>query len=679
MGGKGSDFISLDDLKDARDTVIHWPNKVKEIVDGYKNKTTIPHGVQKDGIQNSWDARKHKKGHGWSAEFEIIEGDGINYLAITDRGTHGLTGRVLEPEELEEDLPSHERWGRFENVAFTKDISEGALGSRGRGKFIFVGASYKNTLLYDTLKDDGTYRFGFRTISVTRSPIKAYDEEEGRDKLVEITKGSIKPLSEVGTRVIIVDPDNELISSIESGEFLRYIGETWWEIIKKRGARILVKYSGKEFQAKVPSEFEFPEKDSDEYKVWKVENLELPFSYSAKTKHAELGYSKTDILKLHIVCNKKGPVPKDVRGVSIQRGGMKICTVENRSLPDELSDSIYGYVTLDSDLEKLILEDEGPEHYSFDYKRGALAAGHVKRFIEDEIGKFAKAKLGWKSDAREIRRKQQRNAERRAIIAINRLAKELGFTGIGKGVRKSKDGKRGKNKEVRISMPVFVFPRKDDLRVNYDETLNNISATVVNDADSQMNVRFKMYLRYYDRVIKDYAESDMSVDAEGKSAQMGPFSETFSEEAFPDVGRYTVVARIVSLMDDDKGTILDEKVQSFYLEEDPPSKGLFENCEPIEYPDHAQEQMGEAVPGDRGGYILQYNVKHPAEKAVENTEDELAEYLFRIMAFELCRLDVLQDDSVLFDKRDKENSDDLLKKTLENIGGMLHRYYGLVA
>ena len=85
--------------------------------------------------------------------------------------------------------------------------------------------------------------------------------------------------------------------------------------------------------------------------------------------------------------------------------------------------------------------------------------------------------------------------------------------------------------------------------------------------------------------------------------------------------------------------------------------------------------MGEAVPGDKGGYKLQYNVNHPGYFAVENDPDQQAEYLFRLMGFELCRIDVLRDDSVLYTANDKSSADSVLRKTLSNMGGFLLDYY----
>lgn len=129
-------------LNKTRRTVINWPNELKEIVDRYRGWTSISHGVQKDAVQNAWDARIERDDpKQWQLEFELIESKDFNLFVFTDQGTTGLTGKVLSTEELQLDLPIEERWGRFENVAFTKEPSEKALGARGRGKFIFVGAS----------------------------------------------------------------------------------------------------------------------------------------------------------------------------------------------------------------------------------------------------------------------------------------------------------------------------------------------------------------------------------------------------------------------------------------------------------------------------------------------------------------------------------------------------------
>jgi len=588
-----------------RRTVRNWPEDVRAIVDGYRAHTTISHAVQKDAIQNAWSARKYKKGGGWSFKFELLEIGHRKFLLMTDEGTWGLTGRVLTPEEYEKDLLGEERWGRFEGVAFTQPRAERTLGSRGRGKFIFVGASKEHTILYDTLRDDGFYRFGFRTVIKTESPVDAFDDDEGKQKLREMTGNLIEPLSSVGTRIIIVNPVDELVEDLKGGQFLRNIGETWWEIILKRGATIKVRIGGRERTASIPKEFDLKEEDSRKIKVWIKKNQRIP-----------VAFGEVRIKTFHIVYSGDKRAPKDIRGVAIQRHGMKICTIEPRYMGKEIAERLYGYINFDPDTEEALLEDEGIEHYSYDFRKPL--PGAIKRLVEDEMMRFAQEKLGYGVDAKELRRQQQRNAERRALVAINRFAKEIGI-GIGPGRRGGGGGGPRIPKEIYIEFDDMNFPRQDDLRVNYGESISNIKAKIVNNSDTDVVVRFKLFVRFYDRLIKTYAEQDFVIPSQHSSAHIGPYHETFQQEDFLNTGRHTIVAKIISLRDEDKGTELDLENRSFYLEEDPPERGLFEKCEPMEFPERAKMIMVESLTGERGGLVLQYNLNHPAQDAVQGS------------------------------------------------------------
>src|SRR6266571_2729502 len=405
---------------EVRETVVNWLNLVLQIVDGYKAQGRgIAHGVQKDAVQNSWDARTDSKtGQGWKMRFELITSNNKAFFAFTDEGTCGLTGRVLRPEEMEEDLPEEERWGRFESLAFTKSAQGSIvpLGSRGRGKFIFVGASKDYSIFYDTIRSDGSYRLGTRTVRKTSSPIRAWNNGQARQELDLISGRLLKSLTSPGTRIVVQSPIGEVVETMRSGEFARYIGETWWEIISRFDAKIIVSVGDKETIVEVPKEFELPDRDSDQAKTWIQENVKLA-----------AGKDEYLVKRLHIVSKRAG-VPEDIRGVAIQRGGMKVCSVEARYMPQDLADSIYGYVTLDREAERQLLIDESPEHYGFDFRFGLPKA--IRHYIEEEIGRFARAKLGWRTDTRQIRREKQRGAERMALLEINRIAKDLGF---GKG------------------------------------------------------------------------------------------------------------------------------------------------------------------------------------------------------------------------------------------------------
>lgn len=647
---------------EVRRTVRNWPEDVRAIVDGYRAYTVVPHAVQKDAIQNGWSARTSKKGTGWSFIFELLEGKERKFLLMTDYGTTGLTGRVLRSEEYEMDLPAEERWGRFEGVAFTQPRAERTLGSRGRGKFIFVGASKEHTILYDTLRGDGSYRFGFRTVIKTESPVAAYDGEEGKQKLKEMTGNLIQPLSSVGTRVIIVNPCDEVIEDLRNGRFLRYIGETWWEIILKYGATIKVKVDGKEQIATIPKEFDLKNEDSRGFKVWVKKNQRIP-----------AGFREIRIKNLHMVYNSDRSVPEDIRGVAIQRDGMKVCMIEPRYMGREIAERLYGYINFDADTEEALLEDEGIEHYSYDFRRSL--PGAIKRFVEDEIMRFAQEKLGYGVDAKEVRRQQQRNAERRALAAANTFARALGI-GTGPGVPREGTGGERTPKKVRIQMEELSLPRPTDLRVNYGETVGNIRVRVVNDDDRDIDMRLKLFLRYYDKVLKVFLERDVRLTAHSISGDFGPFEERLTEVQYPDRGKYTVVARIVSLMEEDKGVELDYKTKSFYLEEDPPMRGLFERCEAFGFPDEEPIKfwMGYSEYGSERGLVLNYNLSHPGYTPVSENEEDLAEYILRIAGQEICRYDLMQENPILFRREQTKDPQEILKEERRVVGELVYKF-----
>ena len=127
----------------------------------------IAHIVQKEAIQNSSDALDEISGTTkWCVTFELDEAFPTRYVSITDEGTFGLTGRTrLSKDELDmlEMKDPHkyqqERWARFEALSFP-NIDPSGKGSKGQGKWTFVGASEKKTIIYDTLRKDGVYRLG---------------------------------------------------------------------------------------------------------------------------------------------------------------------------------------------------------------------------------------------------------------------------------------------------------------------------------------------------------------------------------------------------------------------------------------------------------------------------------------------------------------------------------------
>jgi len=443
-------MMSTFDPTKARGTKINWPVLIREILDGYEQLVTLSHAVQKDAIQNGWDARVANKGKGWKFVFELIETDGVTLLTMTDQGTTGLTGRVLQEKDMLAELPNVERWGRFENLAFQKKKIPGktSLGSRGRGKFVFVGTSEDMTILYDSLRDDGTYRFGKRWVTQIESWVRAWDEDEGRKELENETSKLLKPLQTVGTRVIIVNPIDSLVADFKNGEFAISIGETWWEIITKYDAKIIVRTKGKEDTVVKPYPSKFTEKTTKTFEVYTKECVKI-------SKHLKQNNLKCK--KLHITYNWNRPVSEYIQGIAIQRDGMKICSHYLTNLPTDIREKMSGYITLEQGWNEILLLNEGVEHCSLNWSKNPMRM--LNQFINDEAEKFAKEKLGLGVDQRKARAKQQSEAQRLALKAVNKLAKKLGLLYGGGGG----DGGEGKTKPIRAKIKPPVFPDPVDM------------------------------------------------------------------------------------------------------------------------------------------------------------------------------------------------------------------------
>lgn len=654
------DILSGISAHEMRSTVINWPRMVETVIDGYRSHMGLVHGVQKDGVQNGWDARTDKRhGRNWSYTFKLVTGkrNEHSFLILQDRGTFGLTGRVLRPDELEADLPPDERWGRFENLAFNRGDTGDALGSRGRGKLVFVGASGVSTIIYDTLRsDDGLYRMGCRWVERTESPVASFDGTKGRQRFEEMTGGRIEPLDETGTRVIIVDPVPEVVHSIRSGEFTRYIGETWWEIISKHNARIVVSCDDSESQAQVPEQFILPEKDDHDHKVWLKENATI-----------RVGEDTFRIKRFHTVFAAGQTIDEDLRGVSIQRGGMKVTSVEMKYVPRNIADSIVGYITFDQALDRAMLAEEGIEHYAYDFRKQVPHA--VKRYIEDELARFARDKLGIGLDPERVRHERESGAERKAINAVNKIAKSMGIFGRGPGPKEP--GPPSPVIPLRLEIPAFDWPN-DNQRVNYGQSLRNICVKAVNDTANDVSLRIRMYLLFGDEELESIMPSqDVNLSAQSQTEMFGPFEITPIPAGFPLKGRYTIRAKLMS----PRGKEIHILSRHFWLEEDPPESGLFEKCEAIPFPEEYATLMGEAVAGSARGYIYQYNTAHPAKRVHDESENELAAYLVGIMAAEIPWIDIRSSEPKLFSAEEMSDPEIIAHKCAAIVGEILSDYH----
>ena len=516
------------------------------------------HGLQKDAIQNSWDARKNKKGNGWKVEFDMVSAGKKNFFIIQDFGTEGLTGNKFgmdyeNSEEIEE-IPEKERWAKFECYGATKKDTE-KLGSRGQGKFLFIYASKNGKIFYDSLRNDGTYRFGF-----TQDHGAFLDHwigDDAKKKNREMTGlGEIE--ENHGTRIIIEDPKEEFIKYYEE-DFLDAIEETWWPLIKKFNIEIILKRNGTELsRAKVPPIFS----NFSSQKIKK--DLEyIQFEYG---KNRSL---KGKIKHLHIACADDELEERFV-GIAVFRNGMKILNVKFDG-SYEYNKRIFGYIEFENETDILLRDIENPNHYGF--KNESLWKSAEEK-IKSELRQFAEEKLG--IGKREHEKKKDNQKDRQVSALMNDVLKKLHIPidlNSDGPTKPSSSGsgstKNPQQKDICIYDDNVLYTENDIKRISYGSVLQ-CSCKIRGDVSEKLRIKIGIYSKVNEILeLKNKLHDGGDVRA---SKKIGDKIEN---------GKYTIKFQLIRETDEE---ILDEKSHVLWVQDYPPGKSPFK-IERVVFPD----------------------------------------------------------------------------------------------
>ena len=597
------------DWTTARSRPVNWIQICDNVADSYPRG--MAHGVQKDAVQNGVGAILGAKA--LQFVFELVDNPKGRFLTMTDGGTVGLTGRVLSREEYAEDLPPDERWGRFESMGFTRPEPD-SIGARGQGKFVFVAASKCRLIVYDSLRADGTYRMGYTQAKINDCPMDHVDGEEGRGRLRDMT--GLEPVTETGTRVIIVDPVDEVVRAVRDGELLSAVEETWFRLVEKGRADIRVIAGDRVQRVGVPAPFPIPAQDSSHAKVWKRENVDI-----------RIGVERYRVKRLEVGYQVRGRVPEELRGVAIIHFGMKICSIQMDG-PSEIRDRVFGFVEFDADLDRELrkTENQSPNHYELKYRRRVPQV--VRAFVEEQLRQFGEAKLGLRTDIRATRQRIQEDAERWALQQLSRFATELDLFGGRGGIRAPTNGGGPAHKDVGLVMHSLAFPVPERApRVNWGERIEGFLVEAFNRTGESRSVAVSVFVLQGSRQIVVSQPRRVVSLAPGGRQSYGPLAVEFARRFFHEPGHYVLRALMVDPAD---GTRLDELNRHIWVEEDPPFKAPFDvQAAPSFPPPNESRQWAMRVDPD-GHAMLLYNVGHAAYRYAEDDDVELRLYLLNV-------------------------------------------------
>jgi len=639
---------------------------IRAVADGYKTKLEHPlwlaDGLQKDAIQNSWDARISKKrGIGWECGFSLKNFGNKDVLCIVDKGTTGLDGTKFTNEKELVDILNNNQPGEdlacFLNSNWTTKSGEEG-GTRGRGKTLFLAASHDKKIFFDSLRSsDNTYVCGSVYLDKDNQvKFKLNYDKYGERALKKLTNGKLAPLAQHGTRILIINPLSEVKKAIKSGEIFSFISYSRWEIIKKYEAKIFVEEGNERKYANLPNWYEDKLK-SIESKEFPPEVIKEGTRY--KIKRLVLRYAPDQEL------------PELAKGIAIQRGGMTIQRIMADTLVREegMSD-IYGWLEMEAKPleEEIKLNCEGPEHLSFNWT--IKPAKHLRDYIRSKVRLFAK-ELKIIVSEQTKKNKAQRAAEESALRSLVPLFKKLGLFGKHLGKKTRKKTTRRKDEPLRLSAQDIEFPR-ESRRVNYEEKIERSYVVPINDTDKSILVFISVWIVSKKGVNYPIEEKIINLFP-GRGHRIGLESIEISK-AFKK-GEYSFRALMRSQEETDrylpdgtkieKGTRLYERInQKFYVEIDPPS-----GSGPFRFQARGREDKAYLLEwepdGDRG-YIIFYNDLHPRIKPISEDEKKLTDYLIEqttLLIFQIKLEEVIANN----DKSDKDFGSLIKSKDLTNV------------
>ena len=342
--------------------------------------------------------------------------DGTQYylLTITDSGTGGLRGPVLSPEELDAmgyRLQDGQNWAAFEGQGFTEK-NEGDLGSRGQGKsatlyhsnpsMILNDDRERKLILYDTLLENGDYRFGMRYAQpadkILSPPLYADDAritvmnehlvETGLTVMLELDE-----LTKVGTRIIIPFVTEDAIDAIHNRELHRWLQRCWWRSIQAKNLEITVAdEEGNIETIQPPGWWQDEPWTGDNTNVAVYSDLEI--ADGLKIKRVVVSYDPN---------MQYDEIPKhspQYAGIQLLRGQQWIETInfnECSSVPADRRPGLRAFAEFDQPLERELKYAEKPQHESFDGRRQYVS--ETKSQIRAAVDQFAKDQ-GWAQETK---------------------------------------------------------------------------------------------------------------------------------------------------------------------------------------------------------------------------------------------------------------------------------------
>ena len=465
-------------------TATNMVNQVRSIIEGYGMGPI--RALAQEPVQNAKDERRAKTVRVTYQLHRREDPDGKEYylLTITDSGTGGLKGPVLDQGQLQERgyiLQDGENWAAFEGQGFTEK-SGGDLGCRGQGKsaalyhsnpveFMKDGRD-RLLVIYDTRLEDGEYRMGVRYADPSDTILSPprYDDTAKLTVMddYQVENGplvaiGLEPLEETGTRIIIPFVRKDTIETIHSGELHRWLQRCWWRAIQTGELVITV-----------------ADEDGN------VQTIGVPSWWDGQpwTKGASGAKEYTDLpvedglpIKRIVLSYNPDLKADEIPGYGTQYGGVQLLRarqwIETQDIrdhvPPEHRAGFRGFAEFDQKLEEELKASEKPQHESFDGRFHYVSS--IRQKIQEKVREFAEEQ-GWAKPTQTetiSRRDQEHAADFLAAFTTDSLTKT-------NGNRKGKDNGTEPTHDWNCQLSIL-FPDPKTTRVDWGKSITGVTVT----------------------------------------------------------------------------------------------------------------------------------------------------------------------------------------------------------
>jgi len=597
----------------------NWKKVIETLENSYENLNNVPRPewMMKDIIQNSWDARKVREtAEGWVFTITLMDKDGENILVFEDEGTTGLTGKLTADEAMTklqngEELPPTERRARFFANAVTWSSDQDAAGGRGQGKGVLVIANRYESVVFESKSEDGYFS---GALIRDASGANLEDDVTPPETFVAQQCPGLRPKKTSGVRIVLSNPDPDLVNAIETGEIDGHILASWWPLFATE-ARIRVQVNGKHRDVEPIGPYK------DLVSAYRSSTalagrpvIVKPGNDSAIISHR---LSKSAVSVLEGVQDNADDDESDQRafGVHLIRQGMVVERYRLQEILLQLTYSIstehrssvcrgyYGFLEIGgTDGNRELKGFENPLHYGFVGGKGGRVWKSVTQYLEGPT-QAALEEWGYLMDDAEAENERDKAVQSAVQGEINRLARKLGIsltkTNLpGPSARKNKEGG-----SPHLPIQIAIDNPRTGISRPKNEPVADLSVRVRNRQQTSVAVQIEYLLEVPGEGQISLGGIDANLAASEERSLSIP---TIPASLVLEAGRYRLMAMVLlrgagNLEELDKvllssdglrvkeGWYNDDSI-NLYSATDPPQKGLIdwvyinlENYSPMEY------------------------------------------------------------------------------------------------